>query len=172
MSEVTASIVVDFTLGDSEGVLSAEIDGREDGYNNGSTSFSPGQVVYYLVDKSTNVSIIKQTTSAGRVTFVANSIEAKEEMITFANDFEASVGSPIHGGYSTKWIGKAPSGNLVKTDSQTFRIQDSNGTGVPSVAVLKVNYTVNHGVYKLDGLGSTLSGESSYQVMIVIFGET
>ena len=172
MPEVTASIVVNFTLGDSDGVLSVEFDSREDGYNGGSTTFLPGQVVYYLVDKSSNVTITNQVSSAGTLSFVAFSNESKEEFITFANAAEASVGYPISGNYSTKWIGRSPSGNLVKTDSQTFRIQNSDGTENPSVAVLKLNYTVQHRVYKLSGLGSTLSGESSYQVMIVVFGET
>ena len=170
MAEITASLVVQFTQGSDDAVLTARVDDREDGKNGGNTSFIPGQVVYYLVTKTDNVEITEQTSSAGILTFVETSTEDFEEFLTFANEAEASTSNPISGTYTTKWLGNVPSANLVKVSPTTFRIQDSSGTSVPSTAVLKINYTTIHRVYKLSGLGATLSGESSYEVVIVIIG--
>ena len=172
MAEITTSIVIQFTQGDEDAILTAQVDSREDGRNGGNTNFFPGQVVYYLITKTDNVRVTKQTASAGYISFVENSIEDVEEFLTFANESEASTSNPIYGSYSTKWLGRVPNATLVKSSPTTFRLQSSDGSAVDAVAVLKINYKVLHIVYKLSGLGSTLSGESSYEVVISIIGES
>lgn len=171
MAEITTSLVVSFSNNaDSDSVLSAEVDSRDDGYNNGNTDFLPGQEVFYLITKTTDVTLLNQVTSTGSVEFIDNSTEDKEEFLTFANESEASVSTPISGEYETKWLGNVPQGELVKTSELTFSIQ-KDGQPVESVAVLKITYKTLHQVWKLKGVSAILNGESNYEVVIMIFGE-
>ena len=174
MADVTASIVVQFAPGTDDGSLQliAEIDSRDDGYNAGSTDFKPGQTVYYLIYKSVLVNITEHVVSAGRIERVVVENIEKTESLIFAHQSSASVGYPIHNTYSTKWLGRTPSGTLVKVSDTEFQLRDASGAAVEDTGVLHVTYTTQHIVNRIVGVPAVLNGETSYSVVVSIVGET
>ena len=173
MTSIVTSLVVQFgSDSDASSVLTAEIDSREDGHNAGNTSFTPGQVVYYLISKTSDVTILSQETTAGRLTYVATESFTEKETLHFAKESSATVSNPISGGYTTKWLGNAPAANVTLTSEIEFSLKDSEGSLVEGLGVLQVEYERTVEVYSLSGLPSSLNGEDQYDVIIYITGES
>lgn len=164
MSSVTASIVVQFTSEGAAGLLNAEIDSREDGFNAGKTSFQPGDSPAFLIFKSSDVNIVSIEPSAGNIASLASGLLDVEEFLTFANKTEANLSKPISGALTAKWLGnnlgvpQVVGDNLVRVPTQ-------------GVGVLKVSYKAPFLARRLSGLPSVLNGETEYQVLILITGE-
>lgn len=166
MGVITTSLVIDFKTDDDTGILKAEIDSREGGYNDGITSFIPGDSPVFLVYKSPDVTIEGITASSGTVSLIAsgshsNSID-DSEYLTFANEREATPKYPISGGFSSKWLGT--NGGVVSESEQKVVIP------AKAVAVLKVDYTTLFDAYRLSNVPETLNGETSFPVVIFIAG--
>jgi hypothetical protein len=96
---VTTSIVVSFSdVAGSGGVLKAEIDNRPDGFNNGITTFYPGDEPAFLVFKTSDVTISRMEASEGALEGLgAATVHITGESITFANNREASLAYPCTG---------------------------------------------------------------------------
>ena len=173
MASIVTNLVVQFgTTGTTDSVLSAEVDSREDGHNAGNTSFTPGQTVYYLISKTSDVRILSQETTAGRLTYVTTESFTEIETLHFAKESSASVRNPISGSYTTKWLGTVPAASVSLSSEVTFVLKDSAGDEVKGLGVLRVEYQRTVDVYSLSGLPSSLNGEDQYDVIIYITGET
>lgn len=170
MAEITTTLVVNFQSGTGEkGILRAEIDGREDGFNVGRTRFSAGDQPVYLIFKTTNVNVISQVPSFGNVAFHASGIiTGVEQNLQFANTREAQLSQPaIPGTIVTKWIGN---------DLGALTLQDDEITvlaGVTGVGVAKVTYSVTFEAYRLTNVivPDPVHGESEFDVLVFITGE-
>lgn len=173
MASVVANLVVNFSLGEGDGgVLQLELDSRDDGYNNGSTTFTPGQKVYYLLTKTPDVNIIDHLSTAGIITYVTSEVIEEEEIVTYAGASSANTQYPIHGAYATKWLGRPGASNVVLTSPNTLSLKDSAGDDAEGLGVLHVTYTHVVDVYLLSGLPSSLNGEEEYTVIVYVTGES
>lgn len=163
MSEVTASLVVQFA-GDGAGILQAEIDSRPAGYNNGRTSFVPGDQPAFLVFKSVNVEVTDVTPSAGNIVALGTGTMQVSELLQFANADEVTLSKPYHSGMVAKWLGTSLGSVALVGDSKLRSA--SKGVGV-----LKVTYNARFLAYRLSGVPTVLNGETEYEVLIVVTGE-
>lgn len=164
---VTATILVDFAQGGESGAtghLSAEVDDRADGLNNGDTSFQPGDTAYFLVFKSANVTHTDPVPSAGTVTAATVGIVTKEDQIIFANVATGSLPVPALAITDYEWMG---------TDLGTLTLGDDEMTvtaATAGVAVCKITYTTQPEAY---GLASpaNINGETDFDILVYIAGE-
>lgn len=164
MGQITTSIVVQFTTTGASGILTAEIDSRETGFNNGKTSFQPGDAPAFLIFKSSDVTILTVEPSAGTIADLGTGTELIEETLTFANVTEANLSKPITGGLTYKWLGN----NLGVP-----AIVGDNLVRVPTVGVgvLQVSYQAPFEARRLSSLPTVLNGETEYSVLVVITGQ-
>jgi hypothetical protein len=164
-SAITTSIVVDFNLGDTSGILTAEIDDREDGLNKGNTSFLPGQAAGFLVYKTSNVAYETPVISAGSLQSVGSGTrQVVNEFLTFAGSTRASTKYPVTGGLSMSWVG-ASGGVTGLLDENNIVII----SGEKAVGVLKVSYTTSFDKYVLQS-PVTLSGLKEFPIVIFVSG--
>lgn len=157
---VTTSLVVQFGAGSDSYHLSAEIDSRTDGFNGGSTSFIGGDSPAFLVYKDTELSLAF-IASTGGVQQIGSGTIQQEEWLVFANE-------------KTKSLAKPPTGTVTLTrygGTSGATVVGSNVT-LPSqgVAVYKAVYNANYTAYKLTNIPTTINGESTFQVIVVITG--
>lgn len=165
MGVVTTSLVVDFSPKDGGGVLKAEIDNRENGYNNGETSFVAGDSPVFLVYKTSNVRLINGTpkSSLGYIHSISSNVSIEvEEYLTFANERTATPTYPIYGNFYKEWFGG--SGSVSYTENS---VNVSNKT----IGVLRVSYTTKAIAYQLSGVPTQVNGRTSFPVVIFIAGE-
>lgn len=159
---ITTSIVVNFDPGDAGGMLIAEVDGREDGYNNGETSFRPGDSPTFLIYASSNVTVDAIETSCGYTTNLGGGQSDESELLSFASAREAKPGKPISAEAIGKWLG---------VQGGAFTLGETNVT-IPdkAVAVLKVDYKSSFVAHKLEGIPTELDGETTFDVVIYVSG--
>ncbi len=143
---VTASLTINFDAGKGSNQFLAEVDDRENGPNAGRSSFNPGDTVYLLLYASDNISQIRQFVTSGSLAQGGTVIVTKEEIISFAQEREASSRYPVIPGSATyEWYGPAPSG-----------IQEVGGskfvTPGDSFAIGKVTYRSRATQYILSGV--------------------
>lgn len=166
--EITATLVVNFgTSAGGKDFLSAEIDGREDGFNNGKTRFSAGDQPVYLIFRSSNVSVVSQTPSYGNVAFHSQGQVEVEQVLAFANTREAVLSQPaVPGSLVTKWIGNNLGALTLQTDERTVL------AGVTGVGVAKVTYLANFLAYRLTNIivPDLVHGETDFSVLVYIVG--
>lgn len=161
--KITTSITIDFSSSDgASGILKAEVDNREEGFNEGNTTFYAGDSPVFLLYKSDNVTILKIESSYGSVSSIDTGTIDQEEFLIFAGAREASPAYPIKSGFSSKWIGKS-GGSVTAEESQILLTKDFTG-------VLKVNYKSFYTAYRLSGIPTVLDGETSFPVSIFIQG--
>lgn len=157
---VTTSIVVSFTSADGEdGTLSAEIDDRPTGLNNGNTSFYPGDSPGFIVYKSTNVTLSALLASEGSVAALGTAVITKQQEVTFAKQRESSLSFPVIGGLTI--IRKSPGAPDLTLVGQT-----KVTTPVDAVAVYLVEYQTTGYLYRLTGAAGDIS------VVVFIEGAT
>ena len=160
MSEVTASLTISFSgeaTGEGSGSLSAEIDSRSGGLNNGTTTFYAGDSPGFIVYKSVNVEIVRLMSSEGSVYDVGSDLIDIEEWLVFANSTSASLSKPPSGGVTISSI-KGAGGDLrVDGDSVVSR--------TPVVAVCKVKYKTKGFLYRVGGASGVCP------VVVFIVGE-
>lgn len=164
---ITTTLTVQFGQ-DSQGHLTAEIDGRtaaEGGLNSGNNSFVPGDIAYFLVYKSTGVTIDSITTSDGSVSYVGTAVVPQEDVLIFSNERQASINKPLKPGQAlTKvWMG---------TDLGALSVASDQGTvtsATSGVAVAKVNYNSDVLIYSLNS-PLTSGGLDEFTINILIVG--
>lgn len=170
MSEITTTLVVNFATGAGDaGFLSAQIDGREDGFNQGRSRFTAGDQPVYLIFKTSNVNVLSQTPSYGAVAFHASGQLDVEQVLTFANTREASLSQPaIPGTLDVKWIGNDLGALTLQSDERTVL------ASVTGVGVAKVSYKVDFTAYRLTNVivPDPVHGETDFSVLVYIVGET
>jgi len=170
--QVTATLSIGFgnVTSESDGAdtLIAEIDTRVDGLNKGKRSFLPGDDVFILVYRGSNVTIDDAIISLGSINYrPGNSpqIVELEEDIVFANESDASLTRPILSIQSDQWLG-TDLGNVVKTGE--LQVSLSNPPVNNYAGVNRVGYTANADVYQLSG--TLLNGTSEYEIVVVFIG--
>ena len=166
MGSLNTTLVVQFDdqTGEDDGFLSAEIDSRENGLNNGDTSFEPGDPVHFLVFINNLTTIDQILPSAGSI-YPAGSFNIDvEEYVTFARTKNASASKPIIGPLSVTWFGNSLGNVSVGNDGVTL-IAANEG-----VAVARLNYSAKAHAYRLSSPLS-LGGETKFSVAIVIIGK-
>ncbi|MBI5058974.1 hypothetical protein HZB60_04210 [candidate division KSB1 bacterium] len=169
MASVTANIIVQFgadtAAGSTSKQLSAEIDGRADGHNNGNTSFQPGQTAWLLAYASDGLSV-KAFTSAGTVAaYGSENVEITED-ITFAGEQTSPLGKPATSIKSVQWMGTNLGGVSLGADQVTVT---ASGGGAEKVGVARITYTAKAQVYGLTP-PLTLNGETSFSIAVLFVG--
>lgn len=165
---VTTSIVVQFSAGSSGDSLSAEVDSREDGLNQGKTSFAPGDTPVFLLFKSSDSVIIDAVIpSAGAISPVLVDpllgLYDVEEWVTFADTTEASLQKTVYSGFTYLWYGN----NLGTVTVSGNKLV----CAVKGVGVLKVKYKAKYVPYSLAS-PSLLNGKSDFQIAVVVKGHS
>lgn len=162
-NQITTSIVVSFGLaGDGSGGahLSAEIDGRDDGLNDGITNFIFGDSPVYLVYKTPNVTYTQRSTQ-GSLGGRGSTIVEVEDIVTFAEVREGSLSKPPAGGVNWTNLGG---------DSASFTV---TGTSVvadrPIFAVYRATYNTVADAYAISGV-SQVAGLPNISVLVLIKG--
>lgn len=167
--EITTTLVVNFQSGTGEkGFLSAQVDGREDGFNLGQTTFTAGDQPVYLIFKTTNVVVTSQLPSFGNIAFHASGILEVEQTLQFAKTREARLSQPaIPGTIVEKWIGNNLGPLTLQDDELTVLSAVGNGVGV-----CKVTYQATFEAFRLTNIivPEPANNESAFPVLIVIEG--
>ncbi len=165
MSEITTTLVVNFRAGSGgAGVLTAAIDSREDGFNNGKSSFGAGDSPTYLITKTDDVTVNSQTPSLGLVQFVASGEITENQFLHFPFEREQSLSFPAKvGSLTSKWIG-TDLGAVTVVDQVTVR---STLTGV---GVLKVTYQRKFLAYQIANVPVPANGEEEFDILVYITG--
>ena len=165
---VTANITVSFGADDADAAganahLSAEIDDRPAGLNNGDTSFAPGDTAYFLVFKSSNVTYDAPITSAGTVFGAGSGISVtKEQDIQFADEDTASLSVPATAITNVTWLGRSL-GGLTLQDPTTVK------ASAKGVGVARVQYTCAADAFGLIS-PATLAGLTDFSILVFILG--
>lgn len=163
---VSATIQVSFgaDVGEGDGHLSAEIDDRSNGLNDGDTSFSPGDTAYFLVFKSQNVVYDTPISSAGSITAatVSGGYVERVEDLQFADTDTATLQVPASSIVSFEWFGRSL-GDLALTDPQAVK------ASAAGVGVCRVTYQAPCTAHGLVSPAS-LNGETSFTVLVFIRG--
>jgi len=171
----TVSVTVDFSANqDSSGILSAEVDSREDGLNDGNTSFIPGvDDPVILLFKSAGVVIDEMTTSIGTLTPTTSGEPYEvDEFVQFNNTRSSSLSypnsqpsnpsSPGSGSFTYEWYGV--NGGVV-TDTET-----QINIPLKAVAALRMKYVSAYTAYRLTNVPAEINGETEFPVIIYIAG--
>jgi len=170
---VTASLVINF--GDvTDAYLSAEI---LDDDNEGKTSFSAGDTVYFRIYHSGTFDVISNIGSTSEVS--ANQTQnikeltddGNEEMVTFAFSGTASTDKLISNFISGEWVG-TELGTIAKSGhaevSGGIKSKDNGGTGLPdSVGVAKIDYDTKYDLWQFNS-PSDVDGSTTYTAVIGI----
>lgn len=163
MSTVHADFQIAFGAGSGDQAhLSATIDSRADGYNQGRTSFRPGDVVYFLVHKSANVTYDHPVASAGGITSHGSTTVLQTDDLAFPNVRTATLSLPTSGIQSSQWLGNAL-GALSLVDEMTVQAD------VQGVAVARVTSAAPADVWSLSSPAS-INGLTDYSIIIFIQG--
>lgn len=163
MSTVHADFQIAFGAGSgSQAHLSAEIDSRTDGYNQGRTSFKPGDVVYFLVYKSANVTYDPPIASAGGITAYGSTIVSQTDDLPFPNVRTATISKPSTGIAASQWLGNAL-GALTLVDEMTVQAE------VQGVAVARVSTAAPADIWSLTS-PAAINGLTDYSILIFIQG--
>ena len=170
MASVTTSITVSFepAEGDEDAQLSAEVDSRDDGLNGGDTSFEPGDSVYILVFKSSNVILDFAIPSAGSLSSAGSTNYEVLDYLLFANETEQSLPKPTSGSVTTKWVGSSLGGTTI-VDGTLVKL--SSPPDEPYVGVLEVDYTATPLVYRLDS-PAEINGKDTFEIAVFFGGHT
>lgn len=170
---ITTSIVVQFRKEDAEAaaILQAEIDDREDGLNQGDTSFEPTSTAYFLVYKSSNVVYSTPRATAGNILSRGTGTRVVEdEFITFTGSNTGSTSYPIKGQSldSYKWLGTA--GGVVTVTGENEITVTPFTEGAEVFGVLAVNYKADYTAYGVKSPAS-LEGYTDFPIVVYIIGE-
>lgn len=169
-SKVTTSVVVRFATGDQDGTLLVEVDDRDKddgGLNGGRSSFNPGDNVFLLLYKSSNVVLDHSSSSLGTLTKTGTTVVTQTEQVTFAGEEEATVRYPISGSIlTTTWFGNNL-GNISVVGETAVRIP-TPASGY-SVGIAEITYRSNADIYRLSH--SALSAEE-YSIVAFYAGHT
>lgn len=163
---VTANITISFGEQDAAGAnahLSAEVDGRDTGYNAGKTSFAPGDIATFLVYKSANVAYDTPVPSAGSIRNKAiGVVVTKEDDIQFPDTDTASLSIPSTGIVAVTWLGRSLGGLTLVSPTEIK-------ASAKGVAVARVRYTCVADAWELAS-PATLAGLTDFAILVFILG--
>ena len=168
--EITATVVVSFggATSDNNGLV-AEVDGREDGHNQGRTSFNPGDDVYILLYKTDNVTLNDPVVSYGTLVFEAGlSPEPVDQTddLQFVDEIEATLQYPVNAdGFTGQWLGNDL--GVVQPVSQ-IKVGITRPVDAHFAAVYRIAYQADALVYRLTN--TLLTGFDQYPIVVHFSG--
>lgn len=162
---VTASLVVRLGGDEDQGLLKAEIDAREDGFNGGDTNFVPGDAVHYLVYRGAGTVLTRHESTLGAISSLGTHGREVEEVVSFADERRASLSYPVKSGLTVNWMGAAPGSAQLRGDNEL--VLPAAGVGIATVT-----YQTTFQAFRLANLPGTVNGKSTYSVLILLIGET
>lgn len=154
---ITAHIVVEFSGGaDTPNVL-VEIDGREDGYNNGKTTFFPGETAYLLLYVPEGWTCVYTAVSAGAIAYVEDTEVSIEDFLTFVDDDTANLQYPLSGVAAFTWLGNnlgvvTVVSGLCSLAARIYNSLTKVFTPTHRVGIAKVNYKSVARVYRVSSV--------------------
>lgn len=166
---LNATFVVQFAAGETTAAaasnhLSAEIDDRLTGLNAGKKSFAPGDTVWFLIYKGSNVTLDSVITTSGTVTASTPITVEREEEIVFAMTDAGQTEVPVVGAITSyEWAGSSLGAVTVQADKTTVK----SATSGAGIATIKYNATAIP--YKLVA-PATINGKTDFSILIVIAG--
>lgn len=162
---ITTTLVVSFQSPGADGILKAEVDSREDGFNNGRTAFVAGDNPAYLVYTSDNVSIISQEPSTGIIQNIGPGTREITELVQFIKpERTSSPGYPVKSLTSFKWLGNNL-GNITRLNDGSI-ICANTGVGVA-----KITYQTEFRAFRISNIPNPLNGETTYNIVVLITGQ-
>ena len=161
---ITASLVVRLGDGAGDGLLRAEIDAREDGFNQGRTSFRPGDSPHYLVYRGAGVTLTRHVATLGSIAGLGKRAREVEEVVTFADVREVTLGYPVRAGLSVSWMGAVPGTAQLAGDDRLVLPE-------PGIGVATVTYQTEFDVFRLSNLPGQVNGKTDYSVLVVLIGD-
>lgn len=147
----------------AEGHLSAEVDTREDGLNEGRQSFEPGASVAILVYRSANVTLNRIDCSAGSIRADGQVVVQIEEDVVFADEAETTLRVPAETAPSVRWFGRSLGALALQADRLTLRAASKG------VAVARIGYQARADVYRLKS-PANIDGETDFSIAVFIGG--
>lgn len=166
---ITTNLVIRFQTTDSSAaenaVLSAELDTRDDGLNEGRSQFLYGDTPAYLIYRTDNVTYTQEST-AGSVQYIETGSIEVIETISFVGETEARLSKPPLGGVAFTLV----AGRDV--DVSTLTVVGTRVTNpVEALAVVKAQYMTRYEAYRLIGVTDPMVPDlEDYEVIIYILG--
>lgn len=173
MGVVTTSLVVELGGAASDSaIFNVQIDDREDGLNNGKTSFLPGDDIYLLLFKTSGVTVIDYLTSQGYLVPSGVADYPVEGFATFPVEKEFSLSYPVPAGRTVtkQWLGNDLGNSTIKNESIIALSADDATLGERYVGVMKYSYTAQASVYRLTD--TLINGVDVYQILCYFAGES
>jgi hypothetical protein len=153
---------------DSGAHLSAEIDDREGGLNNGNTQFNPGDTAWILVYTSANIEVTETASSAGTIGVGGVETVSKTTDVTFARETEGRINVPATGIESVVWLGENLGNLTLGADSITVTAEREG------VAIGRVTYTAQAQAYSITSPASLSAGGltiTDFPILVLIVGD-
>lgn len=147
---ITTSIVISFST-TTDSILKAEIDDRtatDGGYNNGETSFAPGDEPVFLLYKSTNVTVVQRIVSEGTLSSLGTPTIRKVEQLQFAQEKSSAMSYPYVSGFSIRR--QSPSMPVAT------RVGNTVNLAAPGVGIIEVEYFTQAEAIKVRGASGDL----------------
>jgi hypothetical protein len=145
--------------------LSAELDPRPTGLNNGITQFNPGGTAWFLVYTSSNVGIPSDPVSSAGTIGGRQAVTGitKTQQITFAGVDTATIQVPATSIVSHTWLGR-DLGTPVLEGNMT-------GVKVPTigVGVMEITYLCDATAFSVTA-PTSLAGLTSFSIAILVTG--
>lgn len=170
VATLNVSFGTDSSATDQNDVLKLELDDRSDGLNNGDTSFTVGDDVYYFLFKGDTIEVLDHQTTAGGKTAVGNGTKTVDDNISFSNSDTSSLNYPPDGAITMHWLGRCyelKDDNLIPNTS----LPEVNGSnlkmagGKKVIGMLNCQYNSTGELYKLSGVPADFA-----EVMILAIG--
>lgn len=164
---ITATVRVQYeSSSDTNLLLDAIIDDRDDGLNGGKTNgFPPGTDVYILTFLNSKTDHDSQTATAGTIQRSSSNDGLYEvtERLFFANDSSKSIRYPVaaSGSFNTEWLGVDGGNPSLSSDQRTISFQN------PTVGLLEVKYEAAFEAFRLTGVPSKIP-----EVGIIFIGKS
>ncbi len=141
--------------------VSAELDDRPEGLNQGRNSFLPGETAFFLIFRTPNIRIDRIIPSAGSVINAHAGQVRRTEDISFDDAATSSLSVPASSIQSVTWLGNSLGGLALQGDRTTVKATNSG------VAVARVTYATTPDAY---GIVSPphVNGEIDFSITVVI----
>jgi len=162
---VNATIRVAFGGGSASitGHLSAEVDSRPEGLNQGKSSFLPGDTAWFLVHASRNVTVDTPIASAGSVLSARVGSVSRTDDVFFENATTATLSVPADGIQKVTWFGTDLGSVSLGSDQLTVTASRSG------VAVARITYSTSPKAYGVKS-PTQLNGSTDFSILVLVTG--
>ncbi len=158
-----ATVRVQFGAGINAGDhLSAEVDDRVGGPNNGKTSFLAGDTAWFLVFRSAGIEL-ELDSSAGSFEGGSEVTLVRTESVSFENSKTATLPAPASSLGTVVWVGRSLGGLTLSDDGMTMTAPTAG------VAIARVTYVAKAVSFGLKS-PAQINGEVDFDVLILIKG--